>query len=268
MPRLLAPVPHAARVLAAATRVAAADLRTIYTPTTWLLGWVGRMAAQTLFFAIIGFVLDDRDALLRLFVGQAVFACASEVMFAVQSTSWERNAGTLPLLVSSPGGVWPVFVGRSLQWIASGVATASIVLFAIGPLLGVRWTFASAATALVGLLVTACASYALSLVLGAWVLRIRAWRNIVANIANGVLMATAGVTVPASFWPAPVEALVGLVPLTHGLAFIRGAIAGTPDWMRLAACAGLGLAWLVAACVLFERLAERGRIDGSITFDD
>ena len=41
---------------------------------------------------------------------------------SIASTTWERNAGTLPLLIAAPGPLWPVFVGRSVQWLPSGTA--------------------------------------------------------------------------------------------------------------------------------------------------
>src|SRR5690625_3251743 len=136
--------PGPRRIIAAATRTAWADLRTIYTPLTWTVGWLGRIVMQVAFFGLIGLLLDDPAAVVYLFLGQAVMVCVVEVFMSVPSTTWERACGTLSLLVSTPGPVWPVFVGRSVQWLPSGIATASVAMFAVGPFFGLRWTLPAA----------------------------------------------------------------------------------------------------------------------------
>lgn len=128
--------PRASAIIAASSRVAWADLRTIYTPLTWTVGWLGRIVMQVVFYALIGTLLGDHRTFVFLFVGQAVMACVMEVFMSIASTTWERGAGTLPLLTAAPGSLWPVFVGRSLQWLPSGAATACVALFVVGPFLG------------------------------------------------------------------------------------------------------------------------------------
>ncbi|GAB3538417.1 hypothetical protein GCM10027403_24790 [Arthrobacter tecti] len=258
-------------VVRSAAHIALADFRTVYSPLTWCVGWLGRVIMQVLFFAVIGLLLKEPGAILYLFIGQAVFLTASETLFAIQSTQWERASGTLGLLTVAPARSWPVFVGRSLQWMPSGVGTASIVLFGIGPLLGVEWSLPAAVAAVVGLACVACGTYGMALFVAAFVLRVPHWRNVVANLVQSAHTLLCGVVVPVGFWPEGVQLVAQVFPITHGLAAIR-AVQGTQSVSvgtigQLGLCLSIGLGWLVLAVFMFERFAQHGRRTGSIDFD-
>ncbi len=260
-----------ARVVRAAARVAWADLRTIYTPITWTVGWLGRIIMQVIFFALIGSLLGSREAVLYLFVGQAVMACVVECFMAVPSTTWERRTGTMALLTAAPGPLWPVFVGRSLQWLPSGMGTASIVLFVIGPLFGVRWSVPALLATVAVLALVATSMYAVALTLAAVVLRGPRWRNVVSNVGHLTTMLLCGVTVPATVWPAGLQAVGQALPLSHGLAAIRalqggGTVAGVLPQVGLTVL--LGLAWYAVAAAAFTVFGEAGRRDGTIDFEE
>ncbi|MEJ7702864.1 MAG: hypothetical protein WKF47_04025 [Geodermatophilaceae bacterium] len=65
------------------------------------------MVSQVIFFALIGRLLDSPEAAAYLLVGNAVMIAALEAMMVVASTTWERRAGTLPLLIAAPSR-WPL----------------------------------------------------------------------------------------------------------------------------------------------------------------
>ena len=261
------------RVIRYSTANAWADMWVMYSPLSWTLGWLGRVVVQVVFFAMIGLLLDSPGAVQFLFVGNAVMLTAMEAMMCVPSTTWERHQGTLPLLVASPARLWPVFVGRSVQWLPSGVATASVALLAVGPAFGVSWTPAQAVAVVGCLMVVAVTTYCLGLVLAAVVLAAMHLRNLVSNLAITLMMLLCGVMVPVSFWPGWVQAIAQAVPLTHGLAAVRtlaGAPGGAPVLGEVAGdllrAGGIGAAWLLLAALLLERLAAAGRRSGSIEF--
>lgn len=266
------PVPRPWTIIRAATRTAWADLRTIYTPLTWTVGWLGRIVMQVAFFALIGLLLDDPDAIRYLFLGQAVMACVVEVFMSVASTTWERFSGTLSLLVSAPGALWPVFLGRSVQWLPSGIATASIAMFAVGPAFGVQWSVGAAAVAFGVLVLTAASMYPVALSVAALVLRGPRWRNVASNVCHTLVMLISGVTVPTVIWPAWVQVAGQALPITHGLAVIRDLQAGDASTAEVFIGAGwtlgLGLGWLVLAALGFTAFGESGRRDGSIDFQE
>src|SRR6266542_1448821 len=145
------------------------------------------------------------------------------------------------ILVAAPCRLWPVFVGRSLQGLPSGVATATVALFAVGPVV-------LAATNL---------------------------RNLASNLSYTGMMLVCGVMVPVGFWPGWVQALAHAIPLTRGLAAIR-TLATPPDGTSVAGsvattCAlavAVSLGWLVTAAVLLQCLAALGRRRGSIELAD
>jgi ABC-2 type transport system permease protein len=80
-----------------------ADYRSMYTPKSWVAGWMVRVLAQVAFFAVIGERLgDDESVTFYLLVGNALAIAAITGVFSLNTTSSERWAGTLPLLVASP----------------------------------------------------------------------------------------------------------------------------------------------------------------------
>lgn len=257
------------RVFAHSVASGFADFTTIYTWRTWTFGWLVRVLAQVVFFALVGVLLGDAERVRYLVVGSAVMIAAMEGMQVVASTTWERRAGTLPLLVASPYSPALVFVGRSVHWLASGLATSSIAFFTVTTLFGVDlpWPRVLAVVPLIA--VIGLAAYLFGSFLGALVLQAMAARNVVSNVAYMTLMAISGVVVPVEFWPPWVQWVASVLPVTHGLGAVRGLLAGAPAaavargaLLELA----VGLAWLVLALVAFRRLVERGRRDGSIEF--
>lgn len=257
--------------LVVSTRTAFADLAATHTPASWMLGWLGRVLMQVIFFALIGVLLGDPAAVRYLFIGNAVLLTAMETMLVVASTTWERRAGTLPLLVAAPGRLWPVFVGRSVQWMPSGVATASVALFIVGPFFGVRFDALSGALTFLLLVLVALTTYGFGLTVSAVVLRFMTLRNWATNLSYTFMMLVCGVVVPVGFWPIPVQTIAQTIPLTHALAAIRELI-DAPTGSHVLVHTGLavltGALWFIIAAALLEQLAESGRRTGAIEFAD
>lgn len=271
MPDVLAP----ARVMKYSAANAWSDMWVMYTPTTWLFGWLSRVLMQVAFFAIIGLLLESPDAVRYLFIGNAVAITVMEVLTCIGSSTWERRQGTLPLLVAAPQQLWPVFVGRSVQWLPSGVLTASVALFALGPLAGVTWTFGKALLTIACLVVVAVSTYCLGLALAVLVLPAMNLRHVVSHVTFTLMILVCGVMVPVSFWPGWVQALAQAVPLTHGLAAVRrladapaGEAVAWPVAQSLVLAIAVGGCWLLAMILFLERLVAVGRRSGSIELSD
>lgn len=255
------------RILRWSATSALADLRTVYSWKTWTFGWLVRVLCQVAFFALIGRLLGSTQTVHFLLVGNAVYVAASTAMFVVQSTSWERLAGTLPLLVASPAHPFTVFAGRSVQWLLDGLSVGTVALFGLGPLFGLPLDLPTALLAIPLMAAIAVSVYCFGLVLAGVALRRMELRNVVANVGHLGLMVLCGVQVPATFWPGPVQAVTDVLPLKHGLTAVRNLLAGqgpvlTNAGLELAVAAG----WLVVAALVFRHLAEGGRKDGSIEF--
>ena len=260
---------HHARVLRYAALSGFQDFGYTYTVWSWALGLFLRMMTQVAFFASIGRLLGSQDQVAYLLIGNAVMAAAVGCLTATTATTWERGAGTLPLLVASPTSALVVLMGRSVFFIANGLAFSLGALVLVPPLFDVviPWGRFPALVALVALV--AVSTYFAATFLGGLVLAATAARRTVPNLARLTMMAFCGVSVPRSVFPDVVSGAAGLLPLTHGLDAIRELLgAGRPAVVLgdagLEALVGAG--WLLASLATFHRLAEAGRRDGSIVF--
>lgn len=245
------------------------DFGSTWTIWTWAFGLFLRMMTQVAFFASIGRLLGSDDQVEYLFIGNAVAAAAIGCLTAATATTWERGAGTLPLLVASPTSPLLVLMGRSVFFIANGLAFSLGALVLLAPVFDVSipWARFPAVFALVGL--TAVTSYFAATFLGGLVLNATSARRTVPQVARMVTLAFCGVSVPRTVFPEPVRRLAGLLPVTHGLDAVRGVLAGAPAATVLGDI-GLevlvGAGWLALSLLTFQRLADAGRRDGSIVF--
>ena len=69
-------------------------------------------------------------------------------------------------------------------------------------------------------------------------------------------------------FPAWVQAVAGVLPLTHGLRAIRGVLAGSGGRVAQDATlqAAVAMGWFLVAAASFRWFAEGGRTDGSLEF--
>lgn len=245
------------------------DFRTEYSVVSWISEWLVRIVFQMIFFALIGRLVGADEHVRFLVIGNGVMLASMTVMFVVQSTTWERFTGTLPLLVAAPASPIVVFAGRSVEWIPDAIATSLAGLFIVAPMFGVDIPVMRVLLILPLLLLVTLTTYAFGLFLGSLVLRAMMARNLVANLGYSTLMALAGVNVPITYFPDPLQVVAALLPLTHGLQAIRAVVDGAP----LASVGSdvlaeilVGVAWLALALASFRWLAEGGRKDGTIEF--
>jgi ABC-2 type transport system permease protein len=194
---------------------------------------------------------------------------AQSGIWSLNMVGWERNSGTLQLLVASPSSPSLVFASRGSYMIADGLVSALGALAVAGPLFGLplpwpRVLLVLPLTALVGL-----AAYSFGTFLGGVVLRHRQINNVVAVGSILAVMTLAGVNVPVQFYPDPVQWLTWVLPVAHGLQAIRETLAGSSAGTVATHAAGeaaVWFFWLVSGLVTFNRMATKGRSDGSIEF--
>lgn len=272
---LLAGASRTGAVLAAAARTGRADLAARYTWLSWSLGWLLRGGLEVAFFALLGVLLGSAEVTAGLVVARAVFLGTVETMLTVQTTGWERQEGTLPLLVMAPGPVWPAFVGRATQWLPSACLTPFAVLLALGPVFGLDIGASDVAVLAAITVVSAASSFGWAVAVGALALRYPGARNLVHGVTTTALALVAGAFVPVGTWPAPVQAVAATVPVSHTIEAARALLSDTATWWSdagalppLLVAAALGLLWFLVGCFLIERYARRGRADGHIEIDE
>lgn len=257
------------QVLRVGAMVAIADFRAIYTWRTWLFAWLSRILCQVAFFAFIGRLVRSAFLVHYLAIGNSVYIVTMITMSVCVSAAWERNAGTLPLLIASPAALLTIFIGRGINWLIDGTACASIALLGLGPLFHIPMPWPQALLSVPLIACTGASTYCLGLVLSGIVLRHLDLRNIVAALGYLALMLLCGVEVPVSALPRPFRLAADALPLTHGLAAIRSLLAGgsLPAVLRQAGLElAVAAAWLLVAVLVFWRFAEAGRKNGKIEF--
>jgi ABC-2 type transport system permease protein len=266
---LTGPLAERLRILRYAALSGLQDYAATFTVRTWLLGWFLRVLAQVVFFALIGRLVGSTETVRFLLVGNAIALATSCAMMAVPATTWERRAGTLPLLIASPTSPVLVFLGRSVHTILDGMASALGSLFLVGLLFGLPLPWPRVLWVVPLTLLVTVSAYLLATCLGAVVLRAMHSRNLIANIAIYTLLAVGSANLPPDAYPPVLGVAGGVLPLRHGLAAIRDVLAGSPSSSiiqnaMLEVIVGLG--WLGLSVLLFHRFAERGRHDGSIEY--
>lgn len=258
------------RVLRWAAVVGFAELRAIYTWRTWVFGWLIRMLAQVAFFALLATVVGQPDRVQFLVVGNAVMVAALEATVVLTSTADERVNGTLPLLVAAPHSHITVFLGRGVHWLATGLAS-STVAFGVSALLFdlvLPWPSVFLVPPLT--LLAAASTYTLGTFVAAFAMWAPHLSRILMNMTYMTMMVICGVNVPVTFWPAWVQAVANMLPLTHGLAAVRGVLAGAPwRWVggQVLAEALVAAGWCLAAIASYRYLADHARRNGAIEFE-
>lgn len=248
---------------------AVAELKATYTVWTWTFGWLVRMLAQVCFFALLGKVMGSSEHMRFLVLGNSLMICAVESMMVVAAVVKEREYGTLPLIVASPGRLIWVYVGRSLHWPFSGAGTSLVALLGLCPLFGVTWEWRQVPW-IAGLVVlTAVTTYVFGIFFAVAVFHGSDLRNIVSNVVAWSLAVVCGVQVPVAFWPGWVEVVAWFVPITHALQGVRELQAGA-DVVTVLPDAGLAVltaaGWLGAAQLLLHVLIRRAILRGRIDF--
>lgn len=244
-------------------------LGSVYTWWSWGFGLFGRLLAQVAFFAMLGRLLGSQEQVVFLLVGNAVAVAAASGLTVTTATVGERWNGTLPLLVASPSSPLVVLMGRGASFVVNGLITSLGALLLVAPLFDVslRWARYPALIAL--LVLVTMTTYMAATFLAGVILKTPSLQRTVANVGRLVIMAFCGVNVPREFFPAAVEWVSALLPLTHGLDAVRElyGVARPGVILRNAGLEGLVLlGWLSLSLVTFRRLADAGRRDGSIVF--
>jgi ABC-2 type transport system permease protein len=242
------------------------DFRLFWSLRSWFFGWMLRILTNACAWVLVGKMLGSLERQEYLLVGNAMAVGAAAALWASNACGWARFDGTHALMVVAPSSLAPAVLGRTSIWLLNGVATSLAAFIVLTLAFGYRPPPQIALVPALILLVCA-SSFCFALVMGALVGRHTRFRNLVLDVSGTLLMAFCGVSVPLSFWPLPIRVLAQVLPLTHGLAATRALLAGAPATVVLSEAAleaVTGASWLVLALVLMDRMAERGRRDGSI----
>jgi ABC-2 type transport system permease protein len=256
------------RIMRYALLSGAYDYGSIYTWRSWLGGWFLRVLAQVSFFALIGRLLGAEQQTWFLLVGNAVMLAAMEGVWALNMVSWERNAGTLPLLAASPTSPVLVLASRGVYLIADGSLSAIGALFVLGPLFGLPLPWPRVLLVIPLTVLVGASAYCLGTFLGGIVLGYRGVNSLVANVGLVAVMTLCGINVPLAAYPGPVAWIAQCLPVTHGLIAVRDVLAGNmaAAGAQALAEAGVAVCWLAICLLTFRWFVYRGRRNGSLEY--
>lgn len=254
------------RVLRVAAHVGYVDKTSIYTPWTWIAGWMTRVIAQVVFFSLLGALIEDPAVTRFLVIGNLVMLAMMPTVMGAVVITWDRMKGVLPHIVAAPASSTAALAGRLTSSVVEGVVTALLAAPVILLLFDVPVRFVDV-PALVGLLVLSAVSAAgLASLLGAVLLLRTRWRNLGSNLAVFAMMVCCGVNVPPEATPDALATVGQILPMTHGLIAIRSIMDSTATALGPLIVRELltGGAWFVASLPMFAYLIHHGRATGTL----
>jgi ABC-2 type transport system permease protein len=177
----------------------------------------------------------------------------------------DQMLGTLEAVLATPTGL-PLIVLSSGLWAFTLTAVEVAVYLSIASLLGLNLTHTNLHTAIAFMLLTVACMSPVGVLSAASIMTFKQlgptnW------VANGLAMLLGGVLFPVSKLPVALQYVSWMLPITHALDGIRGAVNGAtlvqlaPDALWLAGCAAL---LLPISLLAFSRAVRRAKLDGTL----
>lgn len=258
------------RTLRSLVAYSVGDMFVYYPPRLYLLSWFPRIFAQIAFFAIVATVAGGPAFLHDALIGNSFYILISTLMSGVAiSLTWERRAGTLPLMIASPTSPLLIFVGRNVGMALHGLISGLVSIYIVAPILGVHLDLGQACTLLLFIACIMLSGYGVGLLLGTLALYARGYHNLISNLISFSMLAFCGVNYPVAALPPVLQQVAAFLPLTHGLAavrlFLRAGLSLQIPLLLLQEL-GLGLLYALAASLLLGRLLTQARRAGTLEY--
>lgn len=222
----------------------------------WLTGGIAlpRVLFQAAFLVLVADLAGDRASTRFAFVGATAYVLTLPALqYAGMRYGRARWEGTLTHVKMSRWPAVPYQVMRCWPQVLEGLFYTLTVVLVVGSAFGhIEMADRLLATMpIYALIAGSLMSFGACLV----VLTPKGKEVVVLNLAAAVILVLGGVVVPVSALPAG-EWVTNLLPLTHGLNAIRGAVDGGLMAPHVAGEALVGASWLIAA-VLLDSLTTR-----------
>jgi ABC-2 type transport system permease protein len=245
------------------------DYRRMFTWHSWALGWLSRLLAQVLFFALLGRIVGTAADEQYIAIGNALVLAPLGTLGVVSSATLERRLGTLQLLLLAPANPLVVIVSRGLYWLFDGLLTSLVTLTLVSTVLGLDVHWGNWPLIVVGQLVIASCAYAMAVAMAGLSIRWPEARTFVTSIMTILLLSSTGVNASAPRLENGAAALAHLLPVTNGLPAVRAAVSGEPlttDMIThlMAECL-VGLTWMLLAHITVITSIRRQVRSGRLT---
>lgn len=266
------------RPLESARKAAAIFLRdarlAISYPMSFWLGWVS-IAGQVVAFYFVSKLIGPSKSFgfghATSYFNYVIVNLAFVEFQTVAIQSFQRAIrsdqmlGTLEAVLATPTSL-PLIVLSSGLWAFTLTVLEVTVYLAIGSLLGLDLSHTNLATALTFLLLTVMCMSPVGVLSAASIMTFKQmgptnW------VASGLAMLLGGVLFPVSKLPVFLQAISWMLPITHALNGIRGAVGGAsvaalaPDALWMIACT---IVLLPISLVAFATAVRRAKLDGTL----
>ena len=238
------------------------------TPTAYILNAAMVPVFMMLGFGFLAAFAVDPDLTRHIVVGMsvngAVLYLANEVTLAFYGEKWTGNLTTIFL----PAGNRMVhYFGRGVVHYPHAIFTIAVGLAAGVLILDIDFSNANWGPVLVSTFLIVTSVITFMLLMGNFILVIRAWQNLYMAVL-GTIIGLTGVVVPVSSLPTVFKGIAQIMPISHGLLALRGSLAGAGFGdvrgdLVAEALVGLGYAMVgYVGFILAEReLKRRGIMD-------
>ena len=177
-----------------------------------------------------------------------------------------QTTGTLELMLLGPSRLITLLTSSTL-WLHASAALGALAYLALGVLLGVDLSRMNAVVALIGLVLMLVGFTGMGFLAGATVLVVKRG-NPVGWALRGASVVLGGTFYPVEVLPPAMQALSGLLPMTHALRVLRGALLEGQGFVELAgplvALTITSAVYLALGVVAFELAIRHARTDGSL----
>lgn len=211
--------------------------------------------AQMFFFVYLGTFATGTDNRSFYIVGNALqVAAISGIYGMTMSIGGDRNSGTLGYIFGTPANRLVVFMGRAFMNIMDG-ALSVVIAFVWGVLLmGLDLSHTNLSALALTIIIITFSTCGLGLLMGCIALiTVNIW--FVNNFVYFLLLLFAGANIPLSQFPAWIQSISYVLPLTRGIIAAREIVAGAGLmevapllWGELT----VGLAYFLLGYILFS----------------
>lgn len=177
-----------------------------------------------------------------------------------------QTTGTLELMLLGPSRL-VTLLGSSMLWLFTSAGLGALAYLVLGVALGVDVAGTDILAALVGLGLLLIGLAGMGFVAGAAVLLVKRG-NPVGWAFRGASVVLGGILYPVAVLPPVLQAVGQLLPITHGLAVLRGAVLEGQGVLELAQpltlLALVSGGYLVLGVAVFGAAIRHTRVDGSL----
>jgi ABC-2 type transport system permease protein len=227
-------------------------------------------AIMVVIYALLGKFAMGARAAQMLALGFSVQLMQGTLISGLNNSySSEIRSGTLSFLYISPVNRFVNFISRSVFQYPVALLSLTSSLFAARLIVGLNFGMVNWLGFITAILIIAAAITGFAQLLGAYALAFKENQSIL-GLSGGILGLMTGCIIPISVFPAPLQELAKLLPITNGLFAVKAAFSGAPlgaiygDILREALT---GIAYLLIAFIAFLYIETWAKRTGALSVE-